>query len=202
MGELVAGIDEVGRGPLAGPVVAAVCVFQSGFTHKKINDSKKLSAKMRDNLYEEIISLACGWAIVAVGPEMIDRINIRNATKLAMSLALKRVTADRALIDGNMLIDTDLPQTTVIGGDGLCVEIGAASIIAKVWRDRLMAHYDQIYPGYGLAGHAGYPTPAHKAAVATLGPSPIHRRTFAGVKEHVHRLVNPLDSISSANSAI
>lgn len=180
----IAGVDEAGRGPLAGPVVAAAAVFAEGFSHPRIRDSKKLSAKTRENLFEEIKRLASSWSIVAVGARRVDALNIREATKLAMSLAVRRVHADLVLIDGNMEIDTALPQRTVVGGDDKHVEISAASILAKVWRDRLMVVLDKKYPGYGFSLHAGYPTADHRLAVATLGPSPVHRRTFRGVKEY------------------
>jgi ribonuclease HII len=182
---LVAGVDEVGRGPLAGPVVAAAVVFNEGYINPEIQDSKKLSAKKRDNLIEVIKRDAVSWAIVAVGHHRIEQYNILWASILAMSLAVKRVKCDRVLVDGNVKIHTNLPQLTVVGGDALCVEISAASILAKVWRDNLMITLDQRYPGYSLGKHAGYPTPNHKAAIAALGPSPIHRRSFAGVKEYI-----------------
>ena len=183
---LICGVDEAGRGPLAGPVVAAAAVFEEGFENPLIQDSKKLSAKKRDSLYDVITSQATSWAIIAVGPRRIEDLNILQATRLAMKLAVERVSADLVLIDGNQAIDIALPQRTVIGGDRLHVEISAASILAKVWRDRLMETLGEKYPGYGLEKHAGYPTPSHKQAIAELGPSRIHRKTFAGVCEHVH----------------
>lgn len=182
---LIAGVDEAGRGPLAGPVVAAAAVFESGYNNSEIRDSKKLSAKKRETLFEIIRRDAAAWAIVAVGPRRIDDINIREATRLAMKLAVERIHADIVLIDGNVPIETTLPQRTIVGGDALRVEISAASILAKVWRDRLMCILDTKYPGYGLARHFGYPTSSHRGAIAALGPSPIHRRTFAGVREHL-----------------
>lgn len=183
---LIAGVDEVGRGPLAGPVVAACVVFSDTYENKKIIDSKKLSKKIRDTLDAEIKHAAVSWAIVAVGPRRIEEINIREASRLAMSLALQRVsTADLVLVDGNVPIYTALPQKTVVGGDNLHVQISAASIIAKVYRDRMMEVLDLKYPGYGLGKHAGYPTASHRAAIVSLGPSRIHRKTFAGVKEFV-----------------
>jgi ribonuclease HII len=183
---LICGVDEAGRGPLAGPVVAAAAVFEEGFENPLIQDSKKLSAKKRDSLFDVITSQATSWAIIAVGPRRIEDLNILQATRLAMKLAVERVSADLVLIDGNQAIDIALPQRTVIGGDRLHVEISAASILAKVWRDRLMETLGEKYPGYGLEKHAGYPTPSHKQAIAELGPSRIHRKTFAGVCEHVH----------------
>ena len=187
----IAGVDEVGRGPLAGPVVAAAVVFPEGFTHPDINDSKKLSARKRESLVAVIKELSLDWAIVAVGHRRIDQINIREASRLAMKLAVERVQADEVLVDGNVPIDVKLPQTTIVGGDALRVEIGAASIIAKVWRDELMMVLGKKYPGYGLENHAGYPTTTHRNAIITLGPSAIHRRTFRGVKEFVPSSIPP-----------
>ena len=177
----ICGVDEAGRGPLAGPVVAAAAVFNDDFSHPLIRDSKAISTKQRDKLFDYIIEHALGWSIIAVGPRRIDRINILQATRLAMKLAVERVEADLVLVDGNQRIECRLPQRTVVGGDKLHVQISAASILAKVWRDRLMTKLAERYPGYGLEKHAGYPTAAHKAAIIRLGPSRIHRRTFAGV---------------------
>ena len=182
---LIAGVDEVGRGPLAGPVVAAVAVFEEGYINPEIGDSKKLSPKKRENLIEIIKHDAVSWAIVAVGHNRITKLNIREASRLAMALALKRVKADRVLVDGNVPIETNLPQETIVGGDNLRVEIGAASILAKVWRDNLMVVLDNKYPGYGLGKHAGYPTKTHREAIITLGPCKIHRQAFRGVKEYL-----------------
>lgn len=181
----IAGIDEVGRGPLAGPVVAAAVVFEEGYRNPEIKDSKQLSRKKREELVPRIKADAVQWAIIAVGPRRIDRINIREATRLAMSLAAKRVHADLLLIDGNMGIDSETPQRTVIKGDALHVEISAASILAKVYRDNLMQVLDQRYPGYGFAVHAGYATEAHREAIRRAGPCRIHRRSFQGVKEYL-----------------
>lgn len=185
MSRRICGVDEVGRGPLAGPVVAAACVFPEGYKNEKIKDSKKLSSKKRELIIEEIQRDALDWAIVAVGPAQIEQINIREASRLAMSLAVERLEADLVLVDGNVAIECSVEQRTVIGGDAKHVEIGAASILAKVWRDKLMELYGAIYPAYGFEGHAGYPTPPHKRAIQAVGPCPIHRRTFAGVKEFV-----------------
>lgn len=178
---LICGVDEAGRGPLAGPVVAAAAVFEESFSHPEIQDSKALSAKQRARLFDYIRENASSWAIIAVGPRRIEELNILQATKLAMKLAVERVTADLVLVDGNQPIVCALPQRTVIGGDRLHVQISAASILAKVWRDRLMETLGKKYPGYGLEKHAGYPTPAHKKAIIELGPCRVHRKTFAGV---------------------
>ena len=180
-----AGVDEAGRGPLAGPVVAAAVIFPESYTNSKITDSKKLSAKNRELLYTEIIANALNWSIVAVGHHRIDKLNIRQASLLAMSLALNRVNADFVLVDGNAKIPTDIPQETIIGGDSKILEISAASILAKVYRDKLMKILDKKYPGYELSKHSGYPTKAHREAVKKLGPSKIHRKTFKGVKEYI-----------------
>ncbi len=174
-------MDEAGRGPLAGPVVAAAAVFDETFQDPKIRDSKTLSTQQREKLFEYIKESALSWSIIAVGPRRIDQLNILQATKLAMRLAVERVSADLVLVDGNQPIVCRLPQKTVVGGDRLHVQISAASILAKVWRDRLMQDLAVRYPGYGFEKHAGYPTPAHKAAIMALGPCKIHRRTFAGV---------------------
>ncbi len=185
---LIAGTDEAGRGPLAGPVSAAAVVFPEGYENKEIKDSKQLSAKKREILYDAILKDALAYSIICVGHHRIDRFNIREASRLAMKLAVKRVAqkckVDLVRVDGNTPIVTHLPQQTVVGGDRKHVEISAASILAKVYRDRLMNVLDKKYPGYGLKKHAGYPTKDHKEAIAKLGPSKVHRKTFSGVKEH------------------
>jgi ribonuclease HII len=177
----ICGVDEAGRGPLAGPVVAAAVVFEEGFVDPRIRDSKKLSAKQREKLFDYIKEAALSWSIIAVGQRRIDQLNILQATKLAMKLAVERVEADLVLVDGNQPIVCALPQRTVVGGDSLHIQISAASILAKVWRDRLMERLSVRYPGYGFEKHAGYPTAAHRAAITLLGPCRIHRMTFAGV---------------------
>lgn len=184
----IAGVDEAGRGPLAGPVVAAAAVFPAGYKNSRFKDSKQLSEKQRELLFEEVKREALSWAIVAVGHHRIDALNIREATREAMRLAVERVQADHVLVDGNVPIRIALPQETIVKGDALCVEISAASILAKVWRDRLMVTLGEKYPGYGLEKHSGYPTQSHRAAIQAIGPSRIHRRTFAGVKEFLHPL--------------
>lgn len=178
---LICGVDEAGRGPLAGPVVAAAAVFDESFAHPEIKDSKALSAKQRERLFDYITNHAVSWAIIGVGPRRIEALNILQATRLAMQLAVAKVQADLVLVDGNQPIVSAIPQKTVVGGDRLHVQISAASILAKVWRDRLMESLGKRYPGYGLENHAGYPTPAHKRAIIELGTCRAHRRTFAGV---------------------
>lgn len=177
----ICGVDEAGRGPLAGPVVAAAVVLDESFVDPRIKDSKALSTKQREKLFDYIRETALSWSIIAVGPRRIDQLNILQATKLAMKFAVERISADLVLVDGNQPIISSIPQRTVVGGDRLHVQISAASILAKVWRDRLMSTLAERYPGYGLEKHAGYPTAAHRAALIALGPSRIHRKTFAGV---------------------
>lgn len=179
----IAGVDEAGRGPLAGPVVAAAVVLPEGFTHPHVQDSKKLSAKMRESMAALIQSVALQWAVVAVGHRRIDQLNIREATRRAMALAVQRIEADLVRIDGNVPIECAVQQQTVVGGDATHIEISAASILAKVFRDRIMGLLDQRYPGYEFALHAGYPTARHRALIAQQGPSPVHRVTFRGVRE-------------------
>lgn len=177
----ICGVDEAGRGPLAGPVVAAAVVYPDGYGNATIRDSKAMSAKQRTTTAEQIKQTALAWSIIAVGPRRIEELNILQATKLAMKLAVERVEADLVLIDGNQPIVCRFPQRTVVGGDRLHVQISAASILAKVWRDHLMEILGGRYPGYGFEKHSGYPTPSHKRAIVELGPCRVHRRTFAGV---------------------
>lgn len=181
----IAGVDEAGRGPLAGPVVAAAVIFPPNYSNPDIKDSKILTAQKRSELFSEI-QRRCEWVIVGVGHRRIDAINIRNATKLAMRLAIEKINADIVQVDGNMMIDTDVPHETIIKGDLYVPRISAASILAKVWRDRLMEKLATKYEGYGFESHAGYPTKSHREAIQKLGPCTIHRKTFAGVKEFFH----------------
>lgn len=182
----IAGVDEVGRGPLAGPVLAAAVILPTGLLIPGVDDSKKLSQHKRESLFEVIMDQALSIGIGSVGPETIDSINILQATRLAMLNAVQQLSPqpDYLLIDGITPINSALPQKTVKKGDSLSLSIAAASIIAKVTRDRLMAEMDQRYPGYGFAGHKGYGSAAHLEAIRRLGPSPIHRLSFGGVKEH------------------
>ena len=180
----VAGADEVGRGPLAGPVVAAAVVFPPGLDPEALpglDDSKRLSPKARELLVPRILDLCRQWAIAEVEAPDIDRWNIAQASFEVMVRALGRLhpPPDHALLDGlrNPRLTT-LPQTPLVGGDGLSISIAAASVLAKVHRDRLMTEWDAVYPGYGFAEHKGYPTRAHRAAIAALGPCPLHRRSF------------------------
>jgi len=183
----VAGIDEAGRGPLAGPVVAAAVILPPDVTIPGINDSKKLSAAVRDDLYDRICADALAVGVGLSDSATVDGINILQATLRAMEEAVGglQLTADYLLIDGISRVSLPIPQRTIKKGDSLSISVAAASIVAKVTRDRLMLEYDQLYPGYGFAGHKGYGSASHLAAIAALGPCPIHRLTFRGVREHV-----------------
>ena len=173
-------IDEVGRGPLAGPVVAGAVILPKDNPILYLNDSKKLSEKKREALYEEIMERAVATGIGIVGPARIDEINILQATYEAMRAAIGGLsqTPDLLLNDAVTIPGMEIPQIPIVKGDAKSVSIAAASILAKVTRDHLMAEYDKLYPGYGFAKHKGYGTAAHIAALRELGPSPIHRRTF------------------------
>ena len=181
----IAGLDEVGRGPLFGPVVAAAVILPRGCRLQDLTDSKKLSEKKRNELDVEIRANAVAWAIAAVDAETIDRINIRQASLLAMRLAVEQLalSPDFLLIDGRDTIAWDCPQQAVIKGDGTSFSIAAASVLAKVHRDRLIVELDGKFPGYGLAQHKGYPCPAHLAALEMLGPTPLHRRSYHPVAQ-------------------
>lgn len=185
--DFVAGVDEAGRGPLAGPVYAAAVIFPKGLVIEGINDSKKLSEKKREQLYDVIKESALAYSIVSVDEKEIDRINILNAAMKAFKMALDNLSqkADFALLDGNRAPEMDIPYEAVVKGDAKVQAIAAASILAKVERDRYITEMDKIYPQYGFAKHKGYPTKDHKDAVARYGPSPIHRLTFKGVSEYV-----------------
>lgn len=176
----VAGIDEAGRGPLAGPVCAACVVFPKGVKIEGINDSKKLTEKKREKLFDEIIEKAEAYSIQFVEPEVIDEINIRQATHLAMGKAVKAlgIVPEHILIDGNDNIPFDVPYTYIIKGDAKSQTIAAASILAKVSRDRLMVKLDGEYPQYGFAKHKGYGTKAHMEAIQAYGVTKVHRKSF------------------------
>ena len=177
---VICGIDEAGRGPLAGPVCAAACILPAGLELPGLNDSKKLTEKRREALYTQIIAQAVAWAVCLVDEKTIDEINILQATFRAMRGAVEQLSVrpDLCLVDGNRDPGLGLPTKTVVRGDAACASIAAASILAKVTRDRLMLQFDAQYPGYGFAAHKGYGTKAHYAAVAALGLCPIHRRSF------------------------
>jgi ribonuclease HII len=193
----IAGVDEVGRGPLAGPVVAAAVILPRGFSHPEIKDSKMLTAKRREKLGPLIQRSAASWGLGIVDVADIDRLNILKASLLAMVRALEGLNPrpDCALIDGNQMISTELLgqstltaqgslyQKTIIKGDQLCLSIAAASIVAKVARDQIMVEFDKEYPEYGFAGHKGYGSAAHVEALRRHGPSPIHRQSFKPVRD-------------------
>ena len=176
----ICGIDEAGRGPLAGPVVAAAAVLPKDCQIFYLNDSKKLSEKKRDLLFDEIKEKAVAYGIGIVSPQVIDEINILQATYEAMRQAISQlnVIPEILLNDAVIIPGVDIMQVPIVKGDAKSVSIAAASILAKVTRDRMMAEYDQIYPEYGFAKHKGYGTAAHIAALKEYGPCPIHRRTF------------------------
>lgn len=184
-GSLLAGVDEVGRGPLAGDVLAAAVILDPNRPIEGLNDSKKLSEKKREILYDQIKARALAWSIARASIEEIDRINILHASMLAMHRAVDGLTVspEYVLVDGNRLPEWSYASEAVVKGDSRVLEIAAASILAKVERDREMVALDKQYPGYGLAGHKGYPTKAHIAALQELGPSVIHRRSFGPVKK-------------------
>ena len=203
----VAGTDEVGRGPLAGPVVAAAVILPRGFSHPEIKDSKLLTAKQREKLAPLIRDNAQSWGLGRVEVEEIDRINILKASLLAMVKALEclKTRPDCLLIDGNQRIPRDfllesiffgrrsLYQKTIVKGDQLCISIAAASIVAKVARDEMMVDLDKRYPEYGFAAHKGYTCAAHLEALRRYGPSPIHRHSFKPVRDAaMTQVVSPM----------
>jgi len=183
----IAGVDEVGRGPMFGPVVAAAVILAPKCRLEGLNDSKKLSEKKRNQLDIEIRENAVAWAIAAIDVETINQLNIRNASLLAMKRAVEQLalTPDYLLIDGVDTIDFACPQQAVVQGDGTSFSIAAASILAKVYRDRMIVELDNQYPGYGLASHKGYCSAEHMAALAKLGPTPLHRKNWSPVAQTV-----------------
>lgn len=214
---IIAGIDEAGRGPLAGPVTAGCVVLPAGYTNFRVRDSKTIAETEREELAREIKSRAVAFAVVAVGARRIEQLNIRAATQLAMALAGRKVLnmlrncpgslewKVRFLIDGNMPVpglpglsgeaavggegsltaESCVEQESIVKGDSKVAEISAASILAKVYRDELMGRLDRKFPQYLFAAHKGYPTASHREIVSRLGPSPVHRRTFRGVREYL-----------------
>ncbi|NPV25899.1 MAG: ribonuclease HII [Firmicutes bacterium] len=183
--QLVAGVDEVGRGPLAGPVMAAAVVLPGEVQLPGLNDSKQLTPRQREELEVRIKAVAISWSLGLASPQEIDQMNIRVASLLAMRRAVENldVAPEHLLVDAVQIPGVFQAQTAIIKGDRLSASIAAASIIAKVERDRLMDFYDVLFPGYGFAKHKGYPTPEHFRALASLGPCSIHRRTFAPVRD-------------------
>lgn len=179
--EKICGIDEAGRGPLAGPVVVAAVIMPRESFIEGVNDSKKVSEKKRETLYEKIINEAIAWGVGIIEQKEIDEINILNATKKGLTMAIKelKVKPDRIIVDALDRIDTlGIPYTPIIKGDAKCYSIAAASIIAKVTRDRIMRQWDEIYPMYGFEKHKGYGTAMHMQAIREYGLCPLHRRSF------------------------
>jgi ribonuclease HII len=189
--KLEAGVDEVGRGPLAGDVVAAAVILDSNKPIHGLTDSKKLSEKKREYLFEEIREKALCYAIARASAAEIDKINILQASLLAMHRAVSQLTPQphHVLVDGNRLPKWDYSSQAIIQGDLTQPAISAASILAKVTRDREMLELDVLYPGYGLADHKGYPTQTHLAALERLGPSPIHRLSYGPVRAVVSKVI-------------
>ena len=186
---LTAGVDEVGRGPLCGDVVAAAVILDPAQPVTGLNDSKKLTEKRREALFDEICAKALAFCVARASVEEIDKLNILHASLLAMTRAVdglqrhgQPVTPELVLVDGNRLPRWSYPAQAIVKGDSKVAAIAAASILAKVVRDREMCELDVRYPGYGLAGHKGYPTKAHLEALRTLGVTPIHRRSYAPVR--------------------
>jgi ribonuclease HII len=183
----IAGLDEVGRGPMFGPVVAAAVMLPKGCRLQGLTDSKQLTEKQRNEFDAAIRAEAVAWAVAAVDVETIDRINIRRASLLAMRMAVEHLTVapDYLLIDGCDTIEWPCPQQAVVQGDGRSVSIAAASVLAKVHRDRLLVELDSVYPGYGLARHKGYCVAEHLEALRRLGPTPLHRKSFSPVAQRM-----------------
>ncbi len=186
----VAGLDEVGRGPMFGPVVAAAVILPKRWRLQGLTDSKQLTEKQRNAFDIEIRAAALAWAVAAVDVETIDRINIRRASLLAMRMAVEQLAVapdyllpDFLLIDGRDTIDWPCRQQAVVQGDALSISIAAASVLAKVHRDRMLVELDAVYPGYGLARHKGYCSREHLEALARLGPTPLHRKSYAPVAQ-------------------
>lgn len=190
--EFVAGIDEAGRGPLAGPVVAAAVILAEGFDLPGLTDSKKLTEKQRDKFYPQIRQQATAVGIGVASVVEIDRINILQATLLAMQRAVSRLShlPDHLLIDGITPLPLQISQQTLKKGDSRSLSIAAASVVAKVVRDRIMYSFSKQLPDYGFAKHKGYGTQQHRQAISRFGPSHQHRKTFAGVKEHLELRVD------------
>lgn len=182
---IVAGTDEAGRGPLAGPVVAGAVILPKDFHLEYLDDSKKLTEKKREKLFDQITAQAISYGIGQASPEEIDQLNILNASLLAMRRAIEQLspTPNFVLVDGNVNRGFLQPAKSIVGGDAKSPSIAAASILAKVTRDRLMTELDKQYPEYGLQKHKGYPTASHMAAVHHYGPSPIHRKSFLSFLE-------------------
>lgn len=190
-GNLEAGVDEAGRGPLAGPVVVAAVILPGRYDLEYLDDSKRLTALRRERLAPQIESQAIAFSVEFVEVDEIDRVNILQATMNGMQRAVENLVPapQRAMIDGNRAPPLNCEVRTIIGGDGLIASISAASVLAKVYRDRLMLSMHDLYPEYGFDRHKGYPTAYHMERLKTLGPCPIHRRSFAPVR-------NAIDGVS------
>ncbi|WEV61368.1 ribonuclease HII [Streptococcaceae bacterium ESL0729] len=184
--DLIAGIDEVGRGPLAGPVVAAAVILPKNIKIKGLNDSKQIPKSKHEEVYQRVLDRALGIGIGIIDSQIIDQVNIYEATKLAMLEAIKKLKflPEHLLIDA-MKLDLPIPQTSIIKGDSRSMSIAAASIVAKVTRDKMMADYDKIYPGYDFIHNAGYGTKNHLEGLEKLGLTPIHRKSFEPIKSMV-----------------
>ena len=193
----IAGVDEAGRGPLAGPVVAAAVILNPKKPIKGLADSKVLTEKQREDLYVLIVQNSLSWSVARAGVDEIDTINILQATLLAMRRAVLGLTVqpEHVKVDGNICPDVPFPVTAYVDGDQYIAEISAASIIAKVTRDREMAVYDQEYPNYGFAKHKGYATPEHLANLRLLGATPLHRRSFEPVRQVISQIELPLEEV-------
>jgi len=189
----IAGVDEAGRGPLAGPVVAAAVILYQDIIIPGIDDSKKLSESHREFLYEEIRQKAAGYGVGIVSEEIIDQINILQASLEAMKIAVCKLSVkpDFVLVDGNHSPDVNLPVEALPHGDSLSMSVAAASIVAKVTRDRIMRKLDRMYPQYGFVRNKGYPTAQHLAALDEFGPCEIHRRSYRPVRERLYQFPNP-----------
>jgi len=202
---IVAGIDEAGRGPLAGPVVAAAAILPREFRHKTLNDSKQLTALQRDEIYAELAANpGIVWAVGISSVEIIEQYNILRATERAMHVALLglSVKPDHVLVDGHRCRAILTKQTSIIKGDSKSFSIAAASVFAKVTRDRMMLELDKEYPQYGFAVHKGYGTPDHLAAIEKFGPCPIHRRTFAPVRNALEPVQMDFFAVPSEAAAV
>lgn len=183
----IAGVDEAGRGPIAGPVVAAAVVLPRDFDCSVLSDSKAMTPLQRESAYERIMASAVAVGVGVVGPDVIDEINILNATHLAMNEALKNIgdACDFVLVDGLPVAGLVVPSKAIVKGDATCASIMAASIVAKVTRDRIMIDLDSIYPNYGFRKHKGYATRAHLEAIRRFGPCDCHRKSFAPIRERI-----------------
>lgn len=184
---LVAGVDEAGRGPLAGPVVSSAVILPADFPDDGVTDSKKLTPTKRDRLFEVIYKRAVAVGVGVADHVEIDTLNILQASRLSMVRAVEnlKIQPDYLLIDGIFTLSCSIPQLAIVKGDSLSISIAAASIIAKVTRDRMMDVYNKDYPQYGFSKHKGYPTQMHRIAIIQYGTCPIHRKTFRGVKEYL-----------------